>query len=235
MRMRKKKNIDKRIANCSDVMVVTPEDYKGKWSEFFDNDNPIYIEIGCGKGRFILEHARLYPNINYVAIEREENALIIATEKALNMELNNLVFLSYDALEICKIFDENEVSRIYLNFSDPWPQRRHEHRRLTHSRFLANYDVILAPFGQLHFKSDNQHLFEFSLEQFTKCGFRLQNLSLDLHKTSRFNVMTEYEKRFSEQGFRIYRVEAVRTCDVKEIPETSQDNEQDDTEENTEE
>lgn len=217
MRMRKKKNIDKRIANCQDVMVLEPQEYKGQWNEYFDNNNPIYIEIGCGKGRFILEHARRNPEINYIAIEREENALIIATEKALDLELNNLVFLSFDALKLCDIFKENEISRIYLNFSDPWPQRKHEHRRLTHNIFVKIYDNILKPFGQLHFKTDNQHLFEFSLEQFTKTGYRLQNLSLDLHQTSTFNVMTEYEKRFSEQGFRIYRVEFVRTCDIKPV------------------
>ena len=216
MRMRKKKNIDKRIASCEDVMVFSPEEYKGHWHEYFDNSNPIYIEIGCGKGKFILEHARRNPNTNYIAIEREENALIIATEKALNLELNNLVFLNFDALKICDIFNENEIARIYLNFSDPWPQRKHEHRRLTHNIFLKNYDFVLAPYGQLHFKTDNQHLFEFSLEQFTRTGFRLQNLSLDLHKTSGQNIMTEYEERFSSQGFRIYRVEALRITDVIE-------------------
>lgn len=210
MRMRKKKNIVTRIEKCSSVMVVKPEELRGKWKDFFKNDNPIYVEIGCGKGRFILEHAKLYPNINFIAIEREENALITATEKALNLDYKNLVFLNFDALELYKIFADFEISRIYLNFSDPWPQRKHEHRRLTHARFLDSYKKVLAKNGQLHFKSDNQHLFEFSLEQFTKCGFSLQNLSLDLHKTSLFNIMTEYEERFSSQGFRIYRVEAVR-------------------------
>lgn len=219
MRMRKKKNIDKRIANCEDVMVFNPTEYKGKWLEYFDNENPIYIEIGCGKGRFILEHARRHPDINYIAIEREESALIIATEKALNMELNNLVFLSFDALKLNEIFNENEINRVYLNFSDPWPQRKHENRRLTHSIFLKSYDSVLSPYGQIHFKTDNQHLFEFSLEQFTNNGFRLQNLSLDLHKTKMNNVMTEYEERFSDLGFRINRVEALRISDIIELPE----------------
>ncbi|MFI3115090.1 MAG: tRNA (guanosine(46)-N7)-methyltransferase TrmB [Clostridia bacterium] len=223
MRMRKKKNIVTRIEKCSSVMVENPEENRGKWKSFFENDNPIYIEIGCGKGRFILEHARLYPNINFIAIEREENALITATEKAVDLEYENLVFLNFDALELSKIFCDDEIARIYLNFSDPWPQRKHEHRRLTHARFLESYKNVLAKNGQLHFKSDNQHLFEFSLEQFTKCGFSLQNLSLDLHKTSLFNVMTEYEERFSSQGFRIYRVEAVRFEEIKKIEQSEEE------------
>ncbi len=214
MRMRKKKNIDKRIENCSDVIVLKPEEFKGNWNDFFGNDNPIYIEIGCGKGRFILEHARRNPNINYIGIERENNALIIATEKAEARQLENLAFLSYDALKLQDVFEENEVLRIYLNFSDPWPARKYENRRLTHNIFLKIYDYILAPFGQIHFKTDNQGLFEFSLEQFTKSGFRLQNLSLDLHNTKRSNVMTEYEMRFSEMGFRINRVEVLRISDI---------------------
>lgn len=214
MRMKKKKNIDKRIANCEDVMIFNPTEYKGNWHEYFDNQNDIHIEIGCGKGRFILEHARRNPNVNFIAIEREENALIIATERALDLELNNLVFLNFDALKLCDIFNNNEIQRIYLNFSDPWPQRKHEHRRLTHSIFINIYNQVLAEFGQIHFKTDNQHLFEFSLEQLTKCGWRLQNLSLDLHKTKLNNIMTEYEERFSNAGFRINRVEAVRMCEA---------------------
>lgn len=224
MRMRKKKNIDSRITNCSDVINFNPSKLKGKWCEFFQNNNPIYIEIGCGKGRFILENAEKYPNINFIGIEREENALIIATEKAQENKLDNLIFLNVDALKLNDIFEENEISRVYLNFSDPWPQRKHENRRLTHKIFLEIYDIVLAPFGQIHFKTDNQHLFEFSLEQFTNNALKLQNLSLDLHNTNRVNIMTEYEQRFSEAGFRIYRVEATRVSDIVEYSSEPEEN-----------
>lgn len=213
MRMRKKKNIDKRIEQCSDVLATNPSSIKGKWKDFFENDNPIYLEIGCGKGRFILTHASNNPNINYIGIELEPSALIIATEKAQTMDLDNLIFINYDANKLNDIFLDDEISRLYLNFSDPWPARKYEKRRLTHTHFLEIYDKILCKNAQIHFKTDNQHLFEFSLEQFTRNSWYLQNLSLDLHKTNRVNVMTEYEEKFSNLGFRINRVEAVRIED----------------------
>ena len=228
MRMRKKKNIDQRMENCSDVLATNPSELRGKWTEFFENDNPIYLEIGCGKGRFILTHAQNNPNINYIGVELEENALIIATEKAQTLNLENLVFINFNALKLCDIFEDNEVSRLYLNFSDPWPQRKHEKRRLTHTVFIEVYDRILCKNGQIHFKTDNQNLFEFSLEQLTRNAWYLQNLSLDLHNTQRPNIMTEYEERFSKLGFRINKVEAIRLSDrpiIEEINEIENEDE----------
>lgn len=208
MRMRKKKNLDARFERCASVMVSDPRAVRGKWRELFGNDNPIRLEIGCGKGRFILETARRNPDINFVAIEKEEGALIMATEKAIAEELPNLRFLSFDAAALNEIFAPGEVSLIYLNFSDPWPPNRQRKRRLTWRAFLAVYDEILEAEGAIFFKTDNQRLFEWSLGELCQNDWLLQNISLDLHKSDYDNIMTEYEEKFSAQGYRIYRVEA---------------------------
>lgn len=212
MRMRKKKNLDTRFAACSNVMVNEPEQMKGKWRELFNNNNPINIEIGCGKGRFIMELAKRNPDINFVAIEREEGALIMATEKARELELLNLKFLSFDAIELANVFAPEEVDRVYLNFSDPWPPNRQRRRRLTHADYLDVYDAILKKEGDICFKTDNQRLFEWSISSICEYGWLVQNISLDLHNSelAKDNIMTEYEEKFSSQGYRIYRLEARR-------------------------
>lgn len=211
MRMRKKKNLDVRFAACAPVMAHEPESLRGKWRELFGNDNPLHVEIGCGKGRFVRGMAKLYPDVNFVAIEKEEGALIMATEKAMEEPLANVRFLSYDAAELEKIFAPGEVDRIYLNFSDPWPPNKQRKRRLTHTNFLKVYDVILKQDGDLHFKTDNQRLFEWSLSEICAYGWLLEHISLDLHNSDfENNVMTEYEERFSSMGSRIYRLEAHR-------------------------
>lgn len=210
MRMRKKKNLDTRLENCSAVIVAEPESQRGRWRERFGNDHPLFLEIGCGKGRFILESARRNPEINYLAIEREKGALIMATEQAMTKKLPNLLFLDVDASHLTDYFADGEIDRIYLNFSDPWPPNRQRKRRLTHSNFLKLYDCVLAKYGQIHFKTDNQHLFEFTLEELCGFGWLIQNISLDLHNSGLDNIMTEYEEKFSNEGFRIYRLEASR-------------------------
>ncbi len=208
MRMRKKKNLDVRLARCAPVMVDDPRTWRGRWRELFGNNHPIRLEIGCGKGRFILETARRNPDVNFVAIEREEGALIMATEKAMDAALPNLRFLSFDAAALGEIFAPGEVSLIYLNFSDPWPPNRQRKRRLTWRAFLAVYDQILSDDGAIFFKTDNQRLFEWSLGELCQNGWLLQNISLDLHNSDYDNIMTEYEEKFSAQGYRIYRLEA---------------------------
>ena len=210
MRMRKKKNLDARLEACSAVLVSEPAAHKGNWRALFGNNNPLHLEIGCGKGRFIIETARRNPDINYLAIEREEGALIMGTERAMELSLPNLLFLDFDASNLTDIFADGEIDRIYLNFSDPWPPNRQRKRRLTHANFLALYDCVLAKNGQLHFKTDNQRLFEFSLEEICGYGWLIQNICLDLHNSDFDNIMTEYEERFSKEGFRIYRLEACR-------------------------
>mgnify|MGYP000383155416 CR=1 FL=1 len=211
MRMRKKKHLDERFAACAPVMAHAPEGLRGRWRALFGNGNPLHVEIGCGKGRFVLGMAKLHPDVNFVAIEREEGALIMATEKAMQDVPPNVRFLSYDAAALRDIFSTGEVDLIYLNFSDPWPPNRQRKRRLTYRAFLDVYNDILTEKGALYFKTDNQRLFEWSLGEICAYGWLLQNISLDLH-TSAFegNVLTEYEERFSAQGSRIYRLEARR-------------------------
>ena len=212
MRMRKKKNLDVRFAACADVMAFEPMERRGKWRALFGNQNPIHLEIGCGKGRFILEMAKRHLDVNFVAIEREEGALIMATERAMHENLPNLRFLSFDAAALGEIFDAGEVSRIYLNFSDPWPPNRQRRRRLTHADYLDVYNQILEQTGDICFKTDNQRLFEWSISSICEYGWLVQNISLDLHHSdlAAENIMTEYEEKFSQQGYRIYRLEARR-------------------------
>ncbi len=210
MRMRKKKNLGPRLARCAPVLVSGPQAYRGRWRELFGSGAPLRLEIGCGKGRFALETARREPGVNLVAVEREEGALVMAAEKAMEAQLPNLRFLSFDAAQLGDVFAPGEVDLIYLNFSDPWPPNRQRKRRLTWRAFLAVYDSILSEDGALFFKTDNQRLFEWSLGEICQYGWLLQNISLDLHQSGLDNVMTEYEEKFSAQGNRIYRLEARR-------------------------
>lgn len=207
MRMRKKKNRDSRFENCIDIAVLEPEKHKGKWREVFHNLNPLHIEIGCGKGGFILELAKRNPNINYVAIEKCMDVIILAMEKIKSSELNNVRFLLGDANRLTEIFDSCEVERIYLNFSDPWKKARQAKRRLTYVSFLEKYKYVLSKEGEVHFKTDNRPLFDFSLEQFEEFGAKVSELTFDLHNSeyNENNIMTEYEKTFSEKGFTINR------------------------------
>lgn len=207
MRMRKKKNRDSRFENCLDIAVLEPEIYKGKWNELFGNSNPLHVEIGCGKGGFILELARRNPEINYVAIEKCMDVIIIAMEKVKAAELKNVKFYLGDANNLTEIFETGEVNQIYLNFSDPWKKSRQAKRRLTYVTFLEKYKQVLCENGQVHFKTDNRPLFDFSLEQFEEFGANVSELTFDLHNSeyNENNIMTEYEKNFSEKGFTINR------------------------------
>lgn len=210
MRVRKKKNLDARMERCSSVHIPNPEDWKGKWKELFGNDNPIHIEIGCGKGSFITGMAKKYPKINFIAIEKVEDVIVMAMEKAVDAELKNVFFMDMDAEKIEDIFEKGEIERIYLNFSDPWKKKKQAKRRLTHKRFLDRYKNVLNEGDYIYFKTDNRALFEFSLNSFVQENYKLENISFDLHNSDyKDNVMTEYEKRFSEAGMPIYRVEAV--------------------------
>lgn len=209
MRMRKKKNVQQRIEKCEGYFVQAPEEYRGKWNEVFGNDNPIHIEVGCGKGNFISGMAKLHPDINYIAVEVCIDVMVIAIEKANEKALPNVKFINVDARLLADSFADGECGRIYLNFSDPWPKSGHYKRRLTYKDFLEIYRRILTDDGEIHFKTDNMHLFEFSICSFAQNNFKLKNLSLDLHNSNfEGNVMTEYEQRFSELGQPIYRLEA---------------------------
>lgn len=209
MRMRKKKNCAARIERCGDIRITEPEQYKGKWREVFGNDNPIHIEIGCGKGAFVTGMARLYPNINFIAIEKVEDVIVMAMEKATQAELSNVRFMDLDAERIEDFFEKGEIERIYLNFSDPWKKNKQAKRRLTHKNFLDRYKKVLNNGDYIWFKTDNQKLFEFSLNSFAAENFKLQNITLDLHNSDFCgNVVTEYEQKFIDLGQPIYRLEA---------------------------
>ena len=202
MRLRNIPRADSVLAG-SDMVIKTETDYKGNWKEaIFHNSNPIHIEVGMGKGQFVLALARLNPDINYIGIERYSSVLLRAVEK-LEEEVPNLRFICMDAATLPEVFDKNEISRIYLNFSDPWPKDRHAKRRLTSLQFLKRYNKILAPGGQIEFKTDNRDLFQFSLEQVEPAGWKLISSTWDLHHDETMNsgnVMTEYEQKFSAQG-----------------------------------
>ena len=210
MRLRNIKG-SKEVIAASPYVVQNPEDYKGKWSELFHNNHPLHIEIGMGKGQFIHTLASENPDINYIGIEMYSSVLYRALEKQTAEEKPNLYFLRFDAKYLADIFAEHEVDRIYLNFSDPWPKDRHAKRRLTSSRFLGLYDQILADGGIVEFKTDNQPLFDFSLESVKESGWTLLMQTRDLHHSefAEGNVMTEYEAKFSAMGNPIYKLEAV--------------------------
>ena len=191
-----------------------PVELKGKWHDFLGNNNPIHIEVGMGKGRFLIDLARLHPEINYIGIERYTSVLLRAVQKMQEDELPNVHFLCIDAATLPDIFDRNEVDRIYLNFSDPWPKDRHARRRLTSSEFLARYDLFLAPDGRIEFKTDNQDLFTFSLEEIESSDkWHLDASTRDLHHDATMNegnIMTEYEEKFSAVGNPICKLIASR-------------------------
>lgn len=210
MRLRKVKNAYERLKNCSGYFIENPIQYKGKWNSFFQNSNPLHIEIGCGKGKFITTLASLNPNINYVAIEKYDSVLLRASEKLAEIELPNLKLILLDATHIEDVFAEQEVSRIYINFSDPWPKAAHKKRRLTYKTFLESYEHILKSDGAVYQKTDNRKLFEFSLESFNENNWLLSNISLDLHQDKDIsNIETEFEEKWSKLG-PIYRLEATK-------------------------
>ena len=210
MRLRNKPWAKDALASHPEMVIQNPEQWKGRWQERFGNDNPIHIEIGSGKGQFVSGMATKNPNINYIGIEIQESVLVVALEKALAADVPNLQLLHVNGGQVTDYFEKGEVNQIYLNFSDPWPKKRHAKRRLTHESFLVGYEQVLPPFGELHFKTDNRGLFEYSLASFSQFGLILKQVWLDLHKVDfPENVMTEYEEKFSAKGHPIYRVEVI--------------------------
>ena len=212
MRLRNIPGADAAIEN-SDFCIKNPEEQKGNWQAQFPSKQPLHIEIGMGKGRFIMDMAALHPEINYLGIERYSSVLLRALQKMEINPLPNLKFICMDAADVEEVFAEGEVDRIYLNFSDPWPKDRHSKRRLTSRQFFARYDNILAKDGRLEFKTDNQDLFTFSLEEIPEAGWHLDASTRDLHNDpvlNEGNVMTEYEEKFSSMGNPICKLIASR-------------------------
>lgn len=211
MRLRHIPGAEEQIEN-SPYVVRNPGEKKGHWSAVFGNENPVEIEVGMGKGRFILELAGQNPEINYVGIERYSSVLLKALQKREMLELPNIYFMCVDARGLTEIFDEGEVRRIYLNFSDPWPKDRHAGRRLTSPDFMAVYDKILRKDGVVEFKTDNRELFDYSMESVPEAGWSVREHTFDLHhcEMAAGNVMTEYEEKFSAAGKPICKLIAGR-------------------------
>lgn len=211
MRLRNVKGA-RDVMQSSEYVFADPERMAGTWHEIFGNDNPLHIEIGMGKGMFITTLAKRNPDINFVGIEKYSSVLVRAVEKQQELQLPNIKFIRMDAERITDVFGQGEVDKIYLNFSDPWPKDRHAKRRLTSREFFARYDIILKKDGEVHFKTDNQVLFDWSLEEVVNSGWRVLEYTRDLHGSSmnEGNIMTEYETRFSEMGNFINKFIAVR-------------------------
>ena len=220
MRMRKKKNLAEKMESVSDILSVLHSDdpnyvtsaEKKEYLDFkgiFGNDNPMQIEIGCGKGQFVCELAKRNPDINYIAVEVNPNVIYMAAKKVKDEGLRNVFFMQCRAEYLPKYIPDDSIERIYLNFSCPFPKKKYAHHRLTDGRFLNIYRQMMKKGAEIHQKTDNVILFEYSIEQFSQNGFAMKNVSLDLHNSSfEGNIMTEYEKRFTDLGQPIYRLEA---------------------------
>ena len=204
MRRRNVKNAKARIANHLDLVIANPENLKGKWQELFSDNSPIYLEIGMGKGKFLLEQALKNPQFNYIGLEKFESVIVQAVEKIAPLNLTNIKLINGDAEKLNEYFAEKEIKKIYLNFSDPWPKGRHAKRRLTYHTFLERYEKILD--GDIEMKTDNQALFEYSLQSFNNYHWQFLDLSLDLHHRLNDEVIitTEYEDKFIQNGKQIY-------------------------------
>lgn len=220
MRMRRKRNLDQRLADCKDKLfeIITDELNFEKaiqnkeyldFDKIFGNGNPTVLEIGCGKGKFACEYAKVHPEQNVIAVEKYGNVIVEACERAIEDGIDNLYFIKGNAEYLPKYIKDGSVERIFLNFSCPFPKNKYAIHRLTHHRFLSIYRFLLCEGGEIHQKTDNMHFFEFSIEEFSQNGFALKNVSLDLHRSGfEDNIMTEYEARFSSMGMPIYRLEA---------------------------
>lgn len=209
MRVRKRKGAEEHLKDHSQYVIIDPEKAKGNWRTVFGNDNPIHIEVGSGKGAFITGMAQQNPDINYIGIDIQVSVLSYALDKVLESQVPNVRLLLVDGSSLTNYFEEGEISLLYLNFSDPWPKTKHEKRRLTYRTFLDTYKEILPERGEIHFKTDNRGLFEYSLASMSQYGMILNKVWLDLHASDyEGNVMTEYEAKFSAKGQVIYRLEA---------------------------
>lgn len=208
MRMRKKKNGEARMNACAEYKVENPASLRGKWKETFNVKGEMYLEIGCGKGTFVTELAKRNPDKFYIAMEIIPDVIMLAMEKAKKENLKNVIFVCFDADNICEVFDDSELCGIYLNFSDPWPKNRHSKRRLTYVSFLEKYKKVIKNKGNIFFKTDNRPLFDFSLTQFNEASIPLSQVCTDLHSSmwESENIHTEYEDNFSQKGFKINRL-----------------------------
>jgi len=209
MRMRRKPNLSGRMERCRYLLVTEPEKHRGHWLDEFKCDAGVYselhVELGCGKGLFSVETAKLYPDALYLGLEKITNVLVIALERAMQENVQNVRFINRLADDLSEFFAPGEISRLYINFCDPWPANRHKKRRLTGSLFLEIYKQVLRPGGEIHFKTDNLPLFEYSLNEFEHHGFSLSEVTYNLHEKEPVGIMTDYEVKFHALGIPTHR------------------------------
>ena len=211
MRMRKMKNLEPRMERCGAYRIADPAARKGFWRELKQDARALWVEVGCGKGKFTAETAQANPDVLLIAVERCREAMVVAMEKARDMGLTNVFFIDMDVANMEEIFAPDEIDRLFINFPDPWPRKKNAKRRLTHRSFLEKYSHVLREGGEVHFKTDNAALFEYSLEEFTACGLEIRNLTRNLHEHGVMGIMTGYEEKFHALGTPINRCEVVMT------------------------
>ena len=209
MRMRRMKNLEPRMEKCAGLRVMEPQTLLGHWRERMPDCTALWVEVGCGKGKFTAETAQANPTVLLVAVERCREAMVVAMEKAQSMGLKNVLFIDMDVAEIESVFAPGEIDRLFINFPDPWPRKKNAKRRLTHRGFLDKYCRVVKQGGAFHFKTDNAPLFAFSLEEFAACGLETKNVTDDLHKEGVTGIMTGYEEKFHALGTPIHRCEVV--------------------------
>ena len=210
MRMRRKKNLGPRMEACAAWQIKDPKALRGNWRSLMPGAKELRLELGCGKGRFTCQTAAANPDILFVAVERVPDAMVMAMEKARDMGLTNVFYVDADAALLPEFFAPEEVDLIYINFCDPWPPKRHAKRRLTHRNFLKLYREVLKEKGQIHFKTDNAPLFEFSVLEFPEAGYDLEEVTRDLHANGVCGIMTDYEEKFHNLGTRINRCVGIK-------------------------
>ena len=216
MRMRRMRNLEPRMEKCSAYRIAKPAARKGAWRELMPGARALWVELGCGKGKFTAETAQANPDVLLIAVERCREAMVVAMEKAKAMGLNNVFYIDMDVAGIEDIFAPGEIDRLFINFPDPWPRKKNAKRRLTHRSFLDKYCRVVREGGEIHFKTDNAPLFEYSVEEFAACGLEVKNLTRDLHKDGIVGIMTGYEEKFHGLGTPINRCEVV--CRPFQLP-----------------
>ena len=209
MRMRRMKNLDSRMEKCAALRIADPAARKGSWRNLKPDAQALWVEVGCGKGKFTAETAAANPDVLLIAVERCREAVVVAMEKAKSMGLTNVFYIDMDVANIEEIFEYAEIDRLFINFPDPWPRKKNAKRRLTHRAFLDKYCRVVRENGEIHFKTDNAPLFEYSLEEFEACGLQVNALTRDLHANGIVGIMTGYEEKFHSLGTPINRCEVV--------------------------
>ena len=216
MRMRRMKNLEPRMEKCAAYRIADPAAQKGNWTALMPSCTALWVEVGCGKGKFTADTAAANPDVLLIAVERCREAMVVAMEKAQSMGLKNVFFIDMDVANIEEIFAQQEINRLFINFPDPWPRKKNAKRRLTHRSFLHKYCQVVRAGGEFHFKTDNASLFAYSVEEFAACGLTVKNLTNDLHKDGIVGIMTGYEEKFHALGTPINRCEVV--CKPFELP-----------------